>query len=424
MRPTSRVRPAERPIDASHYREIFEGVQDIIYVRDMEGVLLEVNEAGVRFFGKPREQLIGSTFHRRLDDEQARSLKATNELLAREGVDRSTVEFRNGAGEVRTLEATTALIRGSDGAPMGAYGVMRDVTDSMRLHRSLAETNDALIRVAGVLTLEKERTERALAEATKQRENAERANALLAADHARKTQELEEARLLHLSLLPAHLPQVAHVEVAVHMANATEVGGDYYDFSVGDDGALTVAFGDATGHGLRSGILMATAKSYFQTLGRRAALRDILEAMSGAFRNLGIPSLYMCLMLMRIHERQISVLGAGMPSFLVRRPSAPEIERVEVAGTPLGVHGKTAFDGRIIDFDPGTVALFFSDGLPDLADEFDEELGYEPIERCLSECADDDSATRVLGRVVDLAAKWRGVRPAADDITILVMRAV
>src|SRR5205085_1502578 len=118
---------------------------------------LDVNDAGVRFFGRPRDQLIGSTFHRRLDDEQARSLQTTNELLEREGVDRSTVEFESGAGELRTLEATTTLIRDGEGKAIGAYGVMRDVTESMRLQKSLAETNDELLRVAGVLTLEKER---------------------------------------------------------------------------------------------------------------------------------------------------------------------------------------------------------------------------------------------------------------------------
>src|SRR5438132_1264217 len=108
----SPLRPSlDGPLDPAHYREVFDGVQDIIYVRDMDGVLLEMNEAGARFFGRTREELVGGTLHRHSEDEPARSLRATNELLFRNGVDRSTVEMQNGAGEMRILEATTTLMR-------------------------------------------------------------------------------------------------------------------------------------------------------------------------------------------------------------------------------------------------------------------------------------------------------------------------
>ena len=47
------------------------------------------------------------------------------------------------------------------------------------------------------------------------------------------------------------------------MRTATEVGGDYYDFHLADDGALTVAVGDATGHGARAGTMVTVIKSLF-----------------------------------------------------------------------------------------------------------------------------------------------------------------
>ncbi len=71
-------------------------------------------------------------------------------------------------------------------------------------------------------------------------------------ENDRKTKELEEARQLQLSMLPKTLPQLPHLDIAVYMKTATEVGGDYYDFNVGMDGTLTVVIGDATGHGMMS----------------------------------------------------------------------------------------------------------------------------------------------------------------------------
>ena len=361
------------------YREVFDRVQDIIYVRDMNGVILDINEAGARFFGTTKEEVIGRTLHRSLDDEQARSLQATNALLLADGLDRSTVELQNAAGETRVVEATTTLIRDEHDAPLGAYGVMRDVTEMVALQRRLAE------------------------------------------DNARKTEELEEARRVHLALLPKQIPRLPNVEVAVEMRTASTVGGDYYDFAVADDGSLAIALGDATGHGLKAGIFGATAKSYFQTLANRSAPRELLETMSGAFQNLGIASLYMCLMLMRVRDRQVSVVGAGMPAFFVRRRHAG-VERIEVAGTPLGIRRKPSYEGRVLDFDPGTTMLLFSDGLPDLVDAHERELGEKAISDCLASNG-DQSADEILARVLALADEWSGGCAAGDDVTVMVVRA-
>jgi serine phosphatase RsbU (regulator of sigma subunit) len=291
------------------------------------------------------------------------------------------VALPNSAGEIRIVESTTTVILDDDGVPFGACGVMRDVTEATTAQRVLAD------------------------------------------DNARKTQELEEARLLQLSLLPKQLPQLPFVELAVQMRSATEVGGDYYDFGIGDDGALTIALGDATGHGLKAGILGATAKSYFHTLSKQTAPLEILQTLSAAFRNLGLPSVYMCLMLLRIHERQASIVGAGMPSFLVRPSDRGAIQRVEVAGTPLGARRDPSFSGTTLGFEPGTTLLLFSDGLPELVDADDRELGYEPIEERFAAIGDQPAGV-IAASILALADEWRGERAAEDDLTVMVVKAV
>jgi serine phosphatase RsbU (regulator of sigma subunit) len=205
------------------------------------------------------------------------------------------------------------------------------------------------------------------------------------------------------------------------MRNASEVGGDYYDFAVAADGTLTIAMGDVIGHGFRAGIYGATAKSYFQTMSA-AAPREILETMSAAFRNLGIPSLYMCLMLVRIRARQASIVGAGMPAFFVRSRNG-DVERMEVAGTPLGAQRNPVFEGRVIDFDPGTTLLLFSDGLPEMCAEENPERGEAAIEACFGEVS-DESAENTLTRVLGCADERCGGRAPADDVTVMVVRAV
>src|SRR5439155_21122332 len=49
--------------------------------------------------------------------------------------------------------------------------------------------------------------------------------------------------------------------VASHYRAATEIGGDYFDFLQQPTGEIGIAFGDVSGHGLTSGIVMAMAKA-------------------------------------------------------------------------------------------------------------------------------------------------------------------
>ena len=63
------------------------------------------------------------------------------------------------------------------------------------------------------------------------------------------------------------------------MKPATEVGGDYYDFHVGEDGTLTVAVGDATGHGLKAGTMVTATKSLFNNLAARTEYREHFQTI-------------------------------------------------------------------------------------------------------------------------------------------------
>lgn len=114
------------------YRELFDAVEDIIYIRDLSGVILDINEAGARFFGRPKAAIVGHTFHATPMDDRAMSLMETNLSLLESGKDRSTVELLNGRGERVPFEVTTTVVRDRQGNPVGAFGIMRDIRAAAR----------------------------------------------------------------------------------------------------------------------------------------------------------------------------------------------------------------------------------------------------------------------------------------------------
>jgi hypothetical protein len=167
---------------------------------------------------------------------------------------------------------------------------------------------------------------------------------LLEAEHNRKSKELEEARALQLSMLPKKLPDLPLLDVAVWMQTATEVGGDYYDYHLNKDGSVLFVLGDATGHGLKAGIMVATAKSYFHTLAGSFDNLAILQRMSSGFRNLDLKLMFMGILLLKTDGHKTTISSAGMPPLLWFQNSNKSVNRLIQKGLPLGT--KVNYDYR------------------------------------------------------------------------------
>jgi serine phosphatase RsbU (regulator of sigma subunit) len=245
---------------------------------------------------------------------------------------------------------------------------------------------------------------------------------LLEAENERKSRELEEARALQLSMLPKQIPKSDKWDIAVFMETAQEVGGDYYDFSISKNGTLTVALGDATGHGMKAGIMVATAKSYFHTLANEHNNLGILERMSSGIRNMDLKMMYMGFLLLKCNEECINITSAGMPPCLKYNHADQEIDEILLKGMPLGSKVEYPYKEKQVKVQQGDSILLMSDGLMELFNEQREQLGMDRIKRAFKE-AGDSSASDILSQITKLIDQWAGTKSHEDDITVLVMKA-
>lgn len=283
---------------------------------------------------------------------------------------------------------------------------------SIFLSRKFAHTNHELeTRLIEVKTL----SEQALQQ--------ERAQARLEADNARKTQELEEARELQLSMLPKSIPRLSHLEIAVYMQPATEVGGDYYDFNQEDDGTLTVAIGDATGHGLQAGTMVAATKSLFNAMARERDLVQILQTSSAALKAMGFRRLYMALAIAKFNGRRVQIAGAGMPHALIYRSRLKQIEETALKGMPLGSFPDFAYRQSEFGLEKDDVLLLLSDGLPEMFNEQQEELGDAAVKSIFAASA-RKSPEQIIQDLVAAGNRWAGDKPQADDVTLLAIKCI
>ncbi len=259
-----------------------------------------------------------------------------------------------------------------------------------------------------------------LVEEERRRKDEEIQRRLLSAEFERKTGELEDARAFQLALLPKQLPDVPGLSLAVHMRTATEVGGDYYDFHVSPEGALTVAVGDATGHGARAGTMVTVVKSLFSMYHADRSPGAFLAEAGETVRRMDLGRMAMALQLMRIAERHVTLASAAMPPALLYRAASRKVVELAAVGMPLGTFGDDYAD-MTAELDPGDTLLLMSDGFPELLDPRGDPLGYVAVENAFRMVA-DQGPEEIIAALARAADERTGGEPPNDDITFVVVK--
>ncbi len=244
--------------------------------------------------------------------------------------------------------------------------------------------------------------------------------ALERAENARRTQELEEARALQLSMLPAAPPDVPGFTLAFGMRTATEVGGDYYDWRIGAGGELRIAVGDATGHGVRAGLVVVSAKTLFQTSGAGGALDAEMRRVSDGVRSLRLSRMNMALALVTLEPGRARIAAGGMPPVLHWRAAASRVSEILFQAPPAGQLSRGAYREEKIGLACGDRLLVFTDGLPELRDAAGELFGYDRVRDVFASGAAGTPQSSV-DALFAAADAFRGTRPPDDDMTLVVV---
>ncbi|MFN7944135.1 MAG: SpoIIE family protein phosphatase [Blastocatellia bacterium] len=241
------------------------------------------------------------------------------------------------------------------------------------------------------------------------------------AENARRAAELEEARQLQLSMLPKKLPQLPHLDIAAYMKTASEVGGDYYDFHLGEDGTLTIAVGDATGHGLKAGTLVSSVKSLFVSLAYHPDIPHILHRISTVLKAMKLRGLFMAMTMVKVQGQRMTVSIAGMPSVLIYRALTDEVEEIAMRALPLGGVTKYQYQQQEVALAENDVVVLLSDGLPERFNPHGAMLEDERIHQALPALG-GQSAEEIIAGLVRLGDEWSAGHPQADDITFVVLK--
>ena len=245
---------------------------------------------------------------------------------------------------------------------------------------------------------------------------------LLEVENTRKTEELEAARELQMSMLPQAAPQLPNLDVAFEMRPATEVGGDYYDYNFTEDGQLTIAIGDATGHGTNAGLVVSAVKSLFKTSTLETGNLETLERISQGVKSMNLKRLYMAMTLGTFNGNKLTLAAAGMPPVLIYRAAENSVDEILLEGMPLGGFIGAERQEAAYQLQSGDTVLLMSDGLPEMLNPENEMLDYPKTKELFEEVA-DQSPKVIIDHLFKASMLWADGEPQADDITLVVIKA-
>lgn len=258
----------------------------------------------------------------------------------------------------------------------------------------------------------------------------------LLAEQTRKAsleREMSLARHVQQAMLPPHtLDQHGAIKVVGYCMPASSCGGDWWTYRKLADGRMLVVIGDATGHGIHSAMIAATARGAVEALSvvdeQLITPHQVLRAIDSAIRQLGDPSVLMTAFAAVLGSTGVlhyANAGQNFP-YVFKLGAGRVLEKasiVAVSGNPLGDHNIPVEIRRgSLQLAPGDLFVCFTDGVVERANRAGQLFGDRRLRSALiGESLPDGTALLMLrDRVVRKVEVYAEGAIAEDDITLVM----
>jgi PAS domain S-box-containing protein len=126
---------------------VIEATPDAIFVKDLDGRYVLVNEAFARFLGKPRDQIVARNDCELYPEADARAFVEADRHVLATGKPQTFEGVATGPdGQLQTYLVSKGVYRDNDGRSLGVYGISHDITELREAHENLERTKEALFR--------------------------------------------------------------------------------------------------------------------------------------------------------------------------------------------------------------------------------------------------------------------------------------
>lgn len=251
-------------------------------------------------------------------------------------------------------------------------------------------------------------------------------NAFLYTENLEKQKIQEElllAREIQTNLLPKDPPKSDVFDIAGHNIPSKEVGGDYYDYFILDNGHIGIAIGDISGKGVPASLLM----SNLQAALRISSLDShephvVLSRVNKHITKTTSPEKFATFFygVFDPGTKTFTYTNAGHNYPILLRKNG-KIELLKQGGLIIGVMEHAEYSSASVELGKGDALVLYTDGVTEAMDIFNNEFGEERLINLLKE-TEKMSARGIINTILERISSFTQGSMFSDDLTLIVMK--
>ncbi len=237
-------------------------------------------------------------------------------------------------------------------------------------------------------------------------------------------QELEIARRMQLSILPRYFPARVDLALDSFILPAREIGGDFYDYFLLEDGRVGVVIADVSGKGVPAAFFMAICRTLLKVSAR--FVESPAETLARVNNLLAVENEEMMFVtlfygvLEPASGRFVYANGGHNPPMLRSGTSVRPLR--SPGGMALAVAEKVVFAEGHLTLQAGDVLFLYTDGITEAQNAEQELFGEAALTAALEAVPPDAPVETYSSHVVESVQRFMQGTPQADDITCVTLR--
>jgi len=236
--------------------------------------------------------------------------------------------------------------------------------------------------------------------------------------------ELEIARKIQTSLLPARAPRVNGLDIAAIALPAKQVGGDFFDFIPLSENRLGLVIADVSGKGVPAALIMALSRALIRVNATQEhSITAVVQKTNTLIQEFASLEYFVTLFyaILAGTRDNLQYVRAGHNPPILYRPVTDEIIFLKGNGIALGVVKEIELEAKQIDLKAGDTLLLFTDGATEAINPLYEEFGVDRLCELLRR-NHRLKAVKIVDEIKNEINKYADSNQQFDDITLMVLK--
>ena len=233
--------------------------------------------------------------------------------------------------------------------------------------------------------------------------------------------ELSVASDIQMGMLSTDFPSMLHAK----LVPAKQVGGDLYDFVVGNNGIVYFAIGDVSGKGAPAALMMSITRAALHFVaGMELTIEQVMSLVNNSVADANSGDMFVTLFIGRLHTDTgvLEYCNGGHNPIIVVRPDGRVRYLKAKPNLALGVMADYPYEGESLQLERGTRLLLYTDGVTEAEREDNQQYGEGRLLAWAGNRGTAGTEQEEVEALYESVKEYTNGNPQNDDITIMSLK--